>query len=80
MTVLSFLAMYVPMYAMVNSFATVLNNLNQLYMAGLMAAPMVLIELVLMRGMYANRRLNAAIAAISVVVRSAWWRWSAPSS
>jgi len=39
MTVLSFIAMYVLMYAMVDRFANVYNNLNQVYMAGPMAAP-----------------------------------------
>lgn len=62
MTLLSFIAMYSLMYAMVDSVAHVYHNVNQIYMAGLMAAPMVLIELWLMRGMYRNRRLNAIIA------------------
>jgi uncharacterized protein (DUF305 family) len=66
MTVLSFAAMYILMYAMVDRFANVLNNLNQVYMAGLMAAPMVLIELALMRHMYPSRKLNLAIAAIGL--------------
>jgi hypothetical protein len=41
-TLLSFVALYILMYAMVDRFANVLNNRNQVYMAGLMAAPMVL--------------------------------------
>ena len=65
MAVLSFLAMYALMYAMVDDARNVYANLNQFYMAGLMTAPMVLFELVLMRGMYRNRRANMAIAAIS---------------
>lgn len=36
-------------------------------MAGLMAAPMVLIEPTLMSGMYHNKRLNAAIAGAAVL-------------
>jgi peptidoglycan/LPS O-acetylase OafA/YrhL len=68
MTALSFVAMYVLMYAMVNTLDNVYMNFNQVYMAGLMAAPMVLIELALMRSMYHNKRLNAAIAAGAVVV------------
>lgn len=44
MIALSFVAMYVLMYAMVNSLDNVVMNFNQVYMAGLMAAPMVLIE------------------------------------
>jgi uncharacterized protein (DUF305 family) len=67
MTVLSFLAMYALMYAMVDRLANVYPNLNQFYMAGLMTAPMVLIELAVMGSMYANRKANLAIAAASVV-------------
>lgn len=37
------------------------------YMAGLMAAPMVLIELAVMRGMYKDKRLNALFAGAAVV-------------
>ena len=68
MTMLSFVAMYMLMYAMVDSFAHVYNNVNQVYMAGLMAAPMVLIELWLMRSMYPDRRLNLIAAAAAVVL------------
>lgn len=73
MAVLSFAAMYVLMYAMVNTFDNVLPNLNQFYMAGLMAAPMVLTELVLMGMMYPNKRANIAIGAASVVLGVAFW-------
>lgn len=65
MTALSFISMYVLMYAMVDRFANVYPNLNQFYMAGLMAAPMVLIELSLMGAMFPNKRLNIAIAVLS---------------
>jgi hypothetical protein len=44
MIALSFISMYVLMYAMVNRFANVYSNLNQFYMAGLMTAPIVVIE------------------------------------
>ena len=47
MALLSFVSMYVLMYAMVNAFANVFSSLNQFYMAGLMTAPMVIIELLL---------------------------------
>lgn len=67
MMLLSFISMYILMYAMVNSLSNVFNNVNQVYMAGLMASPMVLIELVLMRSMYPDRRLNLWIAAGSVL-------------
>ena len=69
----SFLAMFVLMYAMVNAWPNVLVNLNQAYMAGLMTAPMVLIELLVMRSMYRDRRRNMAIAAGSLVLLVACW-------
>jgi hypothetical protein len=67
MTLLSFISMYVLMYAMVDRFGNVFNSLNQVYMAGLMTAPMVLIELLLMRDMYQNKRLNAGILVAGAV-------------
>lgn len=68
MAVLSFIAMYILMYSMVNSADNIEHNLNQVYMASLMAAPMVLIELALMRGMYRDLRLTSVAVAISVMV------------
>jgi len=68
MSVLSFIAMFVLMYAMVDEFANVFLNSNQFYMAGLMTMPMVLIELTVMRSMYANTKLNIAIAAGSILL------------
>jgi len=67
MAVLSFIAMYILMYAMVNTLDNVYNNFNQFYMAGLMAAPMVLIELFVMRSMYQDKRRNTLIIAVSVI-------------
>ena len=66
MAALSFLAMYILMYAMVDVIGNVYNNLNQFYMAGLMTAPMVLIEMLVMRGMYTDRRRNMWIVAGSL--------------
>lgn len=68
MAVLSFISMYILMYAMVNTFANVVNNLNQFYMAGLMAAPMIVIELILMKMMYADKRLNTIIIVATIVL------------
>jgi uncharacterized protein (DUF305 family) len=67
MTGLSFVAMYILVYAMVDTIDSVFNSLNQVYMAALMASPMVLIELALMGEMYPNKGLNRRIAAISIV-------------
>lgn len=70
---LSFLSMYVLMYAMVNSLDNVYMNVNQFYMAGLMAAPMMIIELVLMGAMYRRKKLNLAIIAASLIALAAFW-------
>ncbi|MGH6865672.1 MAG: DUF305 domain-containing protein [Methyloceanibacter sp.] len=73
MAVLSFISMYVLMYAMVDHVANVYPNFNQFYMAGLMAAPMVLIELALMGGMYPNKTLNIIIAVVSALALIAFF-------
>ncbi|MGF7473750.1 DUF305 domain-containing protein, partial [Salmonella enterica subsp. enterica serovar Minnesota] len=46
---------------MVNTFGNALPNANQLYMAALMTAPMLLLEPLLMRPMYPDKRLNTAV-------------------
>lgn len=67
MTALSFGSMYTLMYAMADAWTNVYANLNQAYMAALMTAPMVVFEVLLMRGMYRNARWNAALLGASVV-------------
>jgi hypothetical protein len=73
MAVLSFIAMYLLMYAMVDALENVYSNLNEFYMAGLMTAPMVIIEIVLMRRMYPRARWNVAIGIASVALLIACW-------
>jgi hypothetical protein len=78
MTALSFVAMYILMYAMVDALDSVYMNFNQVWMAGLMAAPMVLIELGVMRSMYQDKRLNALFAggaAVALVLLFLFIRW-----
>lgn len=67
MSGISFVAMFILMYAMVDVFANVYSNLNQVYMAGLMVAPMIVIELVVMRAMYHDKKLNGLIIAASII-------------
>jgi Domain of unknown function (DUF305) len=67
MTGLTFVSMYILMYAMVDRLANVYSNLNQFYMAGLMTAPIVVIELALIRSVYDNKNANIVIVAVSVV-------------
>ena len=68
MAVVSFIAMYILMYSMVDSFSNVISNINQFYMAGLMTAPMILIELALMNSMYRNKKVNMAIVCGSILL------------
>lgn len=73
MVALSFLAMYGFMYAMVDTFDNVFANVNQFYMAGLMAAPMLLIELILMSSMYPNRTLNIILMIVALGLMILFW-------
>lgn len=68
MGILSFVAMYVLMYMMVDRLQNVVPHVNQFYMAGMMAAPMVIIEVLLMGAMYPDKRKNAVIMTASAVV------------
>ena len=70
---LSFVAMYVLMYAMVDVLGNALPNLNQAYMAGLMTAPMLVLELLLMGHMYANKKLNAGLIIGGVLLLALSW-------
>lgn len=70
---LSFVAMYILMYAMVNSLSNVFNSVNQFYMAGLMTAPMAIIEILLMKAMYPNKKINGFILAVSVLALVFFW-------
>jgi hypothetical protein len=73
MTALMFVAMYVLMYAMVDQLENVFPNVNQFYMAGLMTAPMVVIELAMMRAMYEKRSANIAIVLVSLLAFVGFW-------
>jgi uncharacterized protein (DUF305 family) len=63
-----FIVMYVLMYAMVDNFGNIFNNLNQVFMAGIMTSPMLILEVILMGSMYENKRLLGIISGISVVL------------
>jgi uncharacterized protein (DUF305 family) len=60
MGVLHFAAMFALMYAMVDTASDIFSNFNQAYMAGLMTAPMLIMEVVLMGAMYPNKHWNAS--------------------
>ncbi len=73
MTALSFISMYIFMYAMVDKFENVFSSYNQVYMAGLMTAPMVIIEIFLMGEMYENKNANRMIVAVSILALGAFF-------
>jgi uncharacterized protein (DUF305 family) len=73
MALLSFIAMYVLMYAMVDKLEDARRNWNQAFMAALMTAPMVVIELLLMGAMYRRRGLNRAIIVLSIALLALAW-------
>lgn len=68
MAILSFVAMYILMYAMVYRWDDVFFSWNQVYMAGLMTAPMIVIELLIMGMVYKNTSWNRVIVMGSVLV------------
>lgn len=67
MTALSFVAMYGLMYMMVDTIDNVYPNFNQFYMAVVMTATMVVIEVVVMNSMYEGRRIKAIVIGLSLI-------------
>lgn len=63
-TVLMFLITYVNL----RSFDHFYVNINRVYMAVLMAAPMVIVMMLVMRSMFERKQLNAILIAASAVV------------
>lgn len=66
--VLSGIIMYFVMFAMIDGWADFRNNLNMAYMALTMAAPMGILMLATMGGMYRNRALNIGLYALFAVL------------
>jgi hypothetical protein len=71
MAILSFIVMYALMYVMVDTFSNVYVNLDQLYMALVMASAMVLIEIIIMSSMYDVKvKVTTTILSIIVLISS----------
>ncbi|MBY5460824.1 DUF305 domain-containing protein [Rhizobium leguminosarum] len=68
---LSLFVMYFVMFSMIDGWSDFRNNLNMLYMALTMVAPMGIIMLATMGGMYRNKRLNALIYVGLVILLAA---------
>jgi uncharacterized protein (DUF305 family) len=66
--VLSGIAMYLAMFTMIDGWDDFRINANTLYMTLTMVAPMAIIMLATMSGMYKNRPANVAIIVASVVI------------
>ena len=60
---LSAVIMYFVMFAMIDGLADFFHNLNMVYMALMMVAPMGVLMLLMMGSMYSNKRLNLALHA-----------------
>ncbi|WP_307704283.1 DUF305 domain-containing protein [Variovorax paradoxus] len=58
---LSLIVMYFVMFSMIDGWGDFRNNLNMFYMALTMVAPMGIIMLATMRGMYRSKALNGAL-------------------
>lgn len=67
MSFLSFVAMYFLMFSMIDTIGNFTNNINMAYMAGLMVAPMIVFELVVMWAMYKDKTRNYMIIAGAIV-------------
>ena len=68
MMVISFIIMYGMMFINVSEFNHIYLSLNRFYMALLMVAPMALVMMGFMRGMYQNKNINLIIIAASIIV------------
>ncbi len=73
MAVAMFIAMYFIMYAMIDGLQNLILNINNLYMTLLMVSAMLIIELLIMKGMYENKKINWAIITVSFAIGIFSW-------
>lgn len=67
-TLINAVIMYLVMYTMINDLSSFYNNINQIYMVLMMAAPMVIIMLYDMKSMFTNKRQNVVIYIGSIIL------------
>lgn len=66
--------MYVVMFSMIDGWIDFENNLNMAYMAVTMWAPMGILMLATMSGMFPNRRMNLLLyAAFAILTFGSFW-------
>ena len=73
MAVAMFIAMYFIMYAMIDGLNNLIPNINNLYMTLLLVSAMLIIELLIMKGMYQNKKINWAVIAVSLGIGIFSW-------
>ena len=66
--IFSALVMYLVMFSMIDAWADFYNNLNMFYMTLMMLAPMAILMIITMPGMYPSKRANVAICLAAIVV------------
>ncbi|WP_010126956.1 DUF305 domain-containing protein [Sphingomonas sp. KC8] len=66
-TVISGIIMYLVMFVMIDSVDSFYNNLNMFYMTLMMVAPMVVLMILGMRGMFPSKGANVTLIAVSLI-------------
>jgi uncharacterized protein (DUF305 family) len=66
-TAVSGVIMYLVMFVMIDGLGSFYNNLNMVYMTLMMVAPMVVLMIIAMGGMFPSKRANATILAVSAI-------------
>ncbi|GAA0861257.1 DUF305 domain-containing protein [Sphingopyxis soli] len=66
-TLVSAIIMYLVMFVMIDRLSSFYNNLNMAYMTLMMVAPMVILMIAAMPGMFPHRRRNFVILACSAL-------------
>lgn len=59
--------MYALIFSMLEGSSESSSNISQWHMAGVMTMPIIIIEIILMGGIYTNKKFNTVIVIISVV-------------
>lgn len=72
-SIIHFIIMYAVMFTMVDRAASIYLNVNNLYMTGMMLAPMVLLMPLTMAMMYPNKKLNNLIYISAIGVFAAFY-------
>lgn len=70
---ISYVVMAALMFSRVNLFSNVFLSLNQIYMAGLMVASMLIIMLTAMGSMYKNKWLNIVLLIMGTALIGLFW-------